>query len=256
MAINNRNEEEDSSEDEELVIPGAFAVGDREERRQKGRLTSTMNLAGGVDMHMEEKSSATVGLEMKMSVYMEEEMSAKGAPSELQAEPDDKTDSNERTFWFTKREKLLALGCFLLVVLPLALGLGLALTKPESPTSPPLTFQDELKLKLANFSLDGDSVFDDLISPQNLAIEWLAEKILWQVEGRTKSMENRYGLAVLYYSTQGDTWQETYNFLEDSDECTWNNVDEEQDRINWKGVICNEQDQVTEILLGMYLLFL
>jgi hypothetical protein len=245
IAINNRNEEEDSSEDEE-VVPGAFAVGDREERRHKGRLTAiTMNMAGGVDMYMGEESSAT------------------GAPSELQAEPDDTTDPNERTFWFTKREKLLALGCFFLVVLPLGLGFvfGLALNKDDggkskSPTSVPFTLQDELRVKLAEFSMDGDSVFDDPISPQNLAIEWLAGDTVWQIQNSTLHMERRYGLAVLYYSTQGDTWQETYDFLMDSDECTWNNGDEEQDRINWKGVICNEEDQVAEILLGMYLLFI
>jgi hypothetical protein len=64
-------------------------------------------------------------------------------------------------------------------------------------------------------------------------------------------MENRYGLAVLYYSTQEvGTWKEMYEFLTDSDECTWNNVDK------GKGVICNEEGQVTGIVLGMYLLFI
>jgi hypothetical protein len=248
MAINNRNEEEDSLEDEELV-PGAFAVGDQEERRHKGRLTATTTL--------------TVGLDMNMGVYMEEEMSATGAHSKLQAEPDNTTDPSERTFWFTNREKLLALGCFLLVGLTLGLGLclGLALNKDdggksESPASAPFTLQDELRVKLAGFSMDGASVFDDPISPQYLAIEWLAGDTVWKIENSTLRMENRYGLAVLYYSTQGDTWQETYDFLTDSDECTWNNGDKGQDRINWKGAICTKEDQVTGISLGMYLLLL
>jgi hypothetical protein len=105
--------------------------------------------------------------------------------------------------------------------------------------------------------MDGvDSIFDDLGSPQNLAIEWLAGDTVWQAEYSRLRLEKRYGLAVLYYSTQGDTWQEKYDFLRGSDECTWNNADEEQDPMKWKGVICNEQDQVTEILLGMFLRFL
>jgi hypothetical protein len=197
---------------------------------------------------------------------MEEESSATGAPSELRAEPNDTTDPNERTFWFTKREKLrLALGCFFLVGLPLGLGLGLGFglalnkddgSKSKSPTSAPFTLQDELRVKLAEFFMDGDSVFDDPISPQNLAIEWLAGDTVWQIENSTLRMERRYVLAVLYYSTQGDTWQEKYDFLTDSDECTWNKRDGEQDRINWKGVICNEEDEVAEIVLGMYLLFI
>jgi hypothetical protein len=253
--MNNRNDEDDSSEEEELV-PGAFAVGDGEERRHKGRLTAAMiNVTSGVDMdvgmYMEEESSA---------MYMEEEINAAGADSELQAELDNIAAPNERKFWFTKREKFLALGCFLLVGLPLGLGLVLALNKDdggksESPTSAPttLTLQDELRAKLAGFSTDGDSVFDDPGSPQNLAIEWLALDTIWQIEKNTLRMETRYGLAVLYHSTQGDAWQETYEFLTYSDECTWQNGDEEYTR---RGVICNEEDQVTGISLGMYLLFL
>jgi hypothetical protein len=89
-----------------------------------------------------------------------------------------------------------------------------------------------------------------------LAIEWLAGDTFWQIENSTRRMETRYGLALLYYSTQGGKWQETYEFLTDSNECTWNNGDEEQNRTMWKGVICNEEDQVAEILLGMYLLIL
>jgi hypothetical protein len=249
-AINIHNDEDDSSEEDEEIVPGAFAVGDGEERRHKGRLTSTRNMTGGVDT------------DMNAGMYMEEEISVTGAhSSELQAEPDNIADPNERKFWFTKREKLLALGCFLLVGLPLGLGLGLALNKDdggksEPPTSVPSTLQDELRVKLAGLSTDGDSVFDDPGSPQNLAIEWLAGDTIWQIENSTLRMETRYGLAVLYYSTQGDTWQETYEFLTDSDECTWNNGDEEQNLIKWKGVSCNEEDQVTGISLGMYLFFL
>jgi hypothetical protein len=87
-------------------------------------------------------------------------------------------------------------------------------------------------------------------------MEWLAMDTIWQIENSTLRMETRYGLAVLYYSTKGDTWHERNEFLADSDECTWNNIDEEQNRTMWKGVICNEEDQVSEILLGMCLLFL
>jgi hypothetical protein len=260
--------------DDEEAVPGAFAVGDQEERRQKGQLTeltaSSMNMTRGGNMHVGQLNELTAssmnmtgGGDIHMGTYnMEEETSATGAPSEFQVEPNDKTDPNERTSWFTKREKILALVCFLLVGLPLGLGLGLGMAfdkddggKSESPTSAPttLTLQNELRAKLAGLSTDGDSVFDDPGSPQNLAIEWLALDTIWQIERNTLRMETRYGLAVLYYSTQGDTWQETYEFLTDSDECTWHNGDEDHNR---RGVICNEEDQVTGISLGMYLLLL
>jgi hypothetical protein len=143
------------------------------------------------------------------------------------------------------RKGIAMLLCGGLLLVALAVGVAVAVTlnkddggKSESPTLAPFSLQDE----------HGDSVFDDPGSPQSLAMEWLAEDTVWQVENSTLRMETRYGLAVLYYSTQGDTWQSTYEFLTDSNECTWHNGDEEHNR---RSVICNEEDQGTGISLGM-----
>ena len=41
--------------------------------------------------------------------------------------------------------------------------------------------------------------------------------------GVTTTVLQRYALAVLYYSTDGQNWKGDLNFLSNSDICTWNN---------------------------------
>ena len=55
-------------------------------------------------------------------------------------------------------------------------------------------------------------------------LEWLLnDNIALSAIGVTKNVLQRYALAVLYYSTDGQNWKGDLNFLSESDVCAWNN---------------------------------
>ena len=64
--------------------------------------------------------------------------------------------------------------------------------------------------------------FLDPASPQSQALAWLQDDPITLTPGRsTRTVLERYVLAVLYYSTSGPSWRDDY--LSDDDVCTWNN---------------------------------
>ena len=124
------------------------------------------------------------------------------------------------------------------------------------------------------------SVFNDTSSPQSKALSWLAEKdetlqLLSSTESGTggdgnntsnsttisinSRLATRYALAVLYYSTQGDTsWLDGSN---DNDsfmspflhECDWKiNITDADLKSRYGGVFCDELNRVTQLLLGKH----
>ena len=59
-------------------------------------------------------------------------------------------------------------------------------------------------------------------SAQSQALDWLHNDPVTLTTGRsTRSVLERYVLAVLYYSTSGPSWK--FDYLSDDDVCTWNN---------------------------------
>ena len=61
-------------------------------------------------------------------------------------------------------------------------------------------------------------------------------------------IRQRYTLALLYFSTNGQEWKNQYNFLTKNDVCDWS---------EWKngtllGVICNDEGRVTKVRLRKY----
>lgn len=98
-------------------------------------------------------------------------------------------------------------------------------TDPPNPTG-----YDETQRRIMNI-LQGHpylTIDEDRSSgtPQSLALEWLLST------NSSSLMENgylsdtdifeRYGLAVLFYSTKGPSWKEQANFLTESSACSWN----------------------------------
>jgi hypothetical protein len=66
-------------------------------------------------------------------------------------------------------------------------------------------------------------------------------------------IRQRYILALLYFSTNGQSWDKQYNFLSSNlDECDWTFVATENDGVFWgntavEGAICNEQGRVEQL---------
>ena len=132
----------------------------------------------------------------------------------------------------------------------------------SSPTVAPPTLDPELwaslREKLMYLSSD-PSVLDDIASPQYKAMEWL---VGWDYQATFSDMnesdelfnqrlQNRYALAVLYFSTQGEnSWTDPLNFLSTSrHECDWNG--DGNGSVN--GVFCEYADddsRITRLQLG------
>lgn len=124
--------------------------------------------------------------------------------------------------------------CVVGVVL-VALAIALAVTLTRSPAAPPTptmapTFSplpDAIKELVVPASFDGGASLSDPSSPQSAAARWLAEAHLDNYTDARKLQ--RYALATLYYSTNGDKWEDKQNWLSDSDECKdwWNKPSDE-----------------------------
>jgi hypothetical protein len=102
-------------------------------------------------------------------------------------------------------------------------------TTPTSVSDPAVTAQQKAALRLQLASLSSDpSVLDDPTSPQGQALDWVLGDLqpsdLKLDGGDEARIETRYALAVLYYSTKGDSWTFPTNFLEPVHECDWSNV--------------------------------
>lgn len=247
---------EDDDEDDSIEItPGAVAAypGGIENLRVKGQLSDVGRYSGAGGMDIEE---CTTYPQINST-----SLSNDDPPRELDAAASNDTPK----LFFTKRELILSIVCLLLVVLPIGLGLGLTMGNEDPPasttlppTQPPSSpLEDFLRQQLSEFSLDGSTVWDDPQSPPNRAVQWLAnnDTANWQNSTHPERLQQRYSLAVLYFATSADDpWKQSFRFLTDTEECTWNSamIEEENTNAADRGVFCNDLGQVIEIKLGMY----
>ena len=121
-------------------------------------------------------------------------------------------------------------GCIVLVVATLGIVLGLTLGRksPPSPTpgtvapspSPTSESFSLLKALIESVSFDGGAALSDPLSPQYKALTWLESNQNLEKYPEWKTIQ-RYALAVLYYSTDGENWTNRDGWLTDNDECTW-----------------------------------
>lgn len=66
------------------------------------------------------------------------------------------------------------------------------------------------------------SILNDPSTPQGMAFDYLAYDDPYLEDPCTATtIEQRYGLTTLYFSTQGQEWTETENWLGPQQECTW-----------------------------------
>jgi len=93
----------------------------------------------------------------------------------------------------------------------------------QAPSFSPVpleTLMEELRFWIAPTEAD-ELPFMDHASPQSQALAWLQDDPITQTPGRsTRTVLERYALAVFYYSTSGPSWR--VDFLSRDDACTWN----------------------------------
>ena len=125
---------------------------------------------------------------------------------------------------------------------------GVQKARPLSPSSAPSSSFDfdsldplveELKPFIAPTQEDLFP-FMDSTSPQSQALSWLQEDPIILTPGRsTRTALERYVLAVLYYATNGPSWNNYH--LNRDDVCTWHDdFGENTPADTWNGVVCSD----------------
>jgi hypothetical protein len=94
-------------------------------------------------------------------------------------------------------------------------------TLTERPTASPSTTSivDEFLNNLPAYSMN--LAENDASSPQAKALTWLENDPQYNDYKRVYRLNQRYAMAVLYYSTNGTYWSSNRGWLSDDNECTW-----------------------------------
>ncbi|KAL3915551.1 MAG: hypothetical protein SGILL_005597 [Bacillariaceae sp.] len=113
-------------------------------------------------------------------------------------------------------------------------------TQPTGPTSPPVAGIDNVETFIASSlaSVGGAGALQDPNSPQSMALDWLLENELLE-DYEDDRLLQRYTMAVLFYSSNGEAWSSNDGWLTDQDECTWYSSESETS-------ICTEEGLVDE----------
>lgn len=94
----------------------------------------------------------------------------------------------------------------------------------------------ENALKRAVEELTDLSIVDDFGSPQGKAFAWLLGRDMAQIDKcDTEAIQQRYSLATFFYSTNGEQWDNSDGWIEDTNECSWS------------GIKCNGNGRVSEL---------
>ncbi|KAI2513577.1 hypothetical protein MHU86_717 [Fragilaria crotonensis] len=96
-------------------------------------------------------------------------------------------------------------------------------------------------------SVDHDHLTNSL-SPEFLAARWIADKDGLAMPFSPSFLE-RYALATLWFATDGDNWWNNDLFMTDAHHCEWYSIFETVDKTDFVGVRCNEDHEVTSLVL-------
>ena len=140
-----------------------------------------------------------------------------------------------------RRRRVLVFGLTLIIVLAIAAIILMSIFLTRNPPGPqPLTErQQAIKRILANVSSLND--IEDGYSPQNRSAEWILgdDNTRFDPALNQSRIVQRYVLALLYHSADGEGWSDGSKFLSLDDECDW------QPFVN-----CTISDTVTELHVG------
>jgi hypothetical protein len=113
-------------------------------------------------------------------------------------------------------------------------------TPNEEYTNPAVPVPNELSELLASKSFDGGATMRTKSTPQNRALNWLAQNT--HVNNYTDAQKvQRYTLATFYFSTKGKDWDYNPGWLSDDNECNWFNRGE--------GSFCLSDGGVSNLIL-------
>lgn len=83
-----------------------------------------------------------------------------------------------------------------------------------------------------------------------------SEAVMQDYEQQVYKVRQRYVLALLYMATNGENWDEQYNFLSTFDECLWTSIynpdsvgSYAEDEFNVRGAICNDKGQIEKFAM-------
>jgi hypothetical protein len=125
----------------------------------------------------------------------------------------------------------------------------ISLQPTRSPSASPTLSELEYLIQLLSPISGRDALLDES-SSQNRALHWLGFEDPNDHRSTNPSvLEDRYILALLYFCTQGDSWEDPLDFLTNSSVCEWPPA-REDDSEYVKGVRCNNQGEVVRIRLG------
>jgi hypothetical protein len=149
----------------------------------------------------------------------------------------------------TKGRQWIAIGVIFLIVVAVTVALALVLpSEPTAPvpTTPVSTTQDPttagpttpLNDLLSSVSSDDGAALNTPSTPQNKALKWLEDDT--NLESYSdETIIQRYALATLYYSANGDSWHDNTLWLDSGEECG-----------RWHGLSCTTSGIATQLNLG------
>lgn len=115
----------------------------------------------------------------------------------------------------------MGMGLIALALVAIVIGVTVGMVNRRSEPVGPISQEFiELQQLIASVSFDGGAALEDEESPQYRALLWLANNANLQDYPEGKRIQ-RYVLAVLYYSMNGDDWVKNDGWLSDEDECSW-----------------------------------
>jgi len=122
----------------------------------------------------------------------------------------------EERFCHRRRTMIVMLVLALLAILGIVLGV--TLSEAKGPPPAPVPPKEEIIEKLSFVSFDGGEAMQAPESPQNRALNWLANDTFQGYHTEDKLIQ-RYALATVFYSTDGNNWKNNSLWLDNGDEC-------------------------------------
>jgi hypothetical protein len=111
-----------------------------------------------------------------------------------------------------------------LVIVSVALGVSFGLTAKKNSPPAQTSSVDEFMNGLPAYSAEVASYYP--LSPQAKALAWMQGDPQYN-EYELYRLYQRYALAVLYYSTNGDSWNSRTGWMSNASECSWYQYNDE-----------------------------
>jgi hypothetical protein len=118
-------------------------------------------------------------------------------------------------------KRLLVLICGIGIILVSVWGISVAVGKAKNGGGSPENRVQDIKAMVLEMDLSDPQQIEQEGTPQNLAIQWLAND---NTKLRDPFLMHRYALAVLFYSTSGTSWRDQSSWMTSAGYCSWYGV--------------------------------